>query len=71
MRKFPCDYNYTETSGFDCPAYSKSSGKQKINGTVFQSLVCGKTLNLNYSYYRFFIGIQFSKSPMNVLALNG
>ena len=67
MRKFPCDYNHAETSGCNSPTYTKAR-----SGTVFQSLVCGKTLKLNCNsiYYRFFKGIKFSNPQMTVLALD-
>ena len=69
MRKFPCDYNHAETSGCNSPTFTNA----RI-WTVFQSLVCGKTLKLNYNsiYYRFFKGIQFStpQNLMTVLALD-
>ena len=61
------DNNHAETSGYNGLTYTKAR-----SGTVFQSLVCGKTLRLNYNsiYYRFFKGIQFSNSQMTVLALD-
>ena len=67
MRKFPWDYNHAETSGCNSPTYTKAR-----SGIVFQSLVCGKTLNLNYNsiYHRFFKGIKFSNLQMTVLALD-
>ena len=39
---------------------------------MFQRLVCGKTLKLNYNsiYYRFFKGVKFSNHQMTVLALD-
>ena len=63
MRKFPCDYNHAETSGCNSPTYTRAR-----SGTVFQSLVYGKTLKLNYNsiYYR----IKFSNPQMTVLALD-
>ena len=65
MRKFPWDYNHAETCGCNSPTYTKAR-----RGTVFQILVCGKTLKLNYNsiYHRFFKGIKFSNPQMNVLA---
>ena len=67
MRKVPCDYNHAETSGCNSRMYTKNR-----SGAVFQSLVCVKTLKLNYNsiYYRFFKGIKFSNPQMTVLALD-
>ena len=67
MRKFPCDYNHAKTSGCNSPTNNKA-----MSGTLFQSLVCGKTLELNYHsiYYRLFKCIKFSNPQMTVLALD-
>ena len=68
MRNFHADYNHAETSDCNSPTYTKAR-----SGTVFQSLVCGKTLKLNYNnsiYYRSFKGFKFSNPQMTVLALD-